>query len=84
MVELLLKNKSPINATDVAGQTPLHHAIAEGHGMFVLWILIFGWYLDGADKKQVTRPLRCWKLERKQTRKTLMDVWRWIWHPTHR
>jgi 26S proteasome non-ATPase regulatory subunit 10 len=32
MVELLLKNKSPINATDVAGQTPLHHAIAEGHG----------------------------------------------------
>jgi ankyrin repeat protein len=42
MVELLLKNKSPINATDVAGQTPLHHAIAEGHGMFVLWILIFG------------------------------------------
>jgi len=42
MVELLLKNKSPINATDVAGQTPLHHAIAEGHGMFFLWILIFG------------------------------------------
>jgi 26S proteasome non-ATPase regulatory subunit 10 len=32
MVELLLKNKSPVNATDVAGQTPLHHAIAEGHG----------------------------------------------------
>jgi 26S proteasome non-ATPase regulatory subunit 10 len=32
MVELLLKNKSPLNATDVAGQTPLHHAIAEGHG----------------------------------------------------
>jgi 26S proteasome non-ATPase regulatory subunit 10 len=34
MVELLLKNKSPINASDVAGQTPLHHAIAEGHGEF--------------------------------------------------
>lgn len=32
MVELLLNNKSPINATDVAGQTPLHHAVAEGHG----------------------------------------------------
>jgi 26S proteasome non-ATPase regulatory subunit 10 len=32
MVELLLKNKSPLNMTDVAGQTPLHHAIAEGHG----------------------------------------------------
>ncbi len=36
MVDLLLKNKSPLNATDVAGQTPLHHAIAEGHGKFVL------------------------------------------------
>jgi 26S proteasome non-ATPase regulatory subunit 10 len=33
MVELLLKNKSPLNATDIAGYTPLHHAIAEGHGM---------------------------------------------------
>lgn len=33
MTELLLKNKSPINMTDSAGQTPLHHAVAEGHGM---------------------------------------------------
>ena len=33
MVELLLKKKSPLNATDMAGYTPLHHAIAEGHGM---------------------------------------------------
>ena len=33
MVELLLKNKSPLNATDMAGYTPLHHAVAEGHGM---------------------------------------------------
>jgi 26S proteasome non-ATPase regulatory subunit 10 len=32
MVEFLLKNKSPVNASDAAGQTPLHHAIAEGHG----------------------------------------------------
>lgn len=32
LVELLLQNKSPLNAADVAGQTPLHHAIAEGHG----------------------------------------------------
>ena len=41
MVELLLKNKSPINATDVAGQTPLHHAVAEGHGKFLfaeIWV----------------------------------------------
>jgi 26S proteasome non-ATPase regulatory subunit 10 len=36
MVELLIKNKSPLNPTDVAGQTPLHHAVAEGHGMFLL------------------------------------------------
>lgn len=35
MVELLIKKQSPINATDVAGQTPLHHAVAEGHGKFL-------------------------------------------------
>jgi 26S proteasome non-ATPase regulatory subunit 10 len=32
MVTLLLKHKSPLNATDSAGYTPLHHAAAEGHG----------------------------------------------------
>ncbi|KAI1840498.1 hypothetical protein JX265_008605 [Neoarthrinium moseri] len=32
MVNLLLKNKSPLNATDTAGYTALHHAMAEGHG----------------------------------------------------
>ncbi|KAL2063003.1 hypothetical protein VTL71DRAFT_6075 [Oculimacula yallundae] len=32
MVELLIKNRSPLDASDVAGQTPLHHAVAEGHG----------------------------------------------------
>lgn len=32
MVNLLLKNKSPLNATDSAGYTALHHAVAEGHG----------------------------------------------------
>ncbi|KFA47672.1 hypothetical protein S40293_07695 [Stachybotrys chartarum IBT 40293] len=32
MVQLLLKNRSPLNATDNEGYTPLHHAIAEGHG----------------------------------------------------
>lgn len=36
IVEILLKNKSPLNATDSAGQTPLHHAIAEGHGKFLI------------------------------------------------
>lgn len=48
MVELLIKNKSPINATDVAGQTPLHHAVAEGHGMFCSSISF-------VDSKQVLR-----------------------------
>lgn len=33
MVMLLLKNRSPLNATDNEGFTPLHHAVAEGHGM---------------------------------------------------
>ena len=32
MINLLVKNKSPLNATDVAGYTALHHAVAEGHG----------------------------------------------------
>jgi 26S proteasome non-ATPase regulatory subunit 10 len=39
MVELLIKKQSPVNATDVAGQTPLHHAVAEGHGRFLLQFL---------------------------------------------
>lgn len=32
MVTLLLRNRSPLNAADSEGFTPLHHAIAEGHG----------------------------------------------------
>lgn len=32
MVKLLLDNLSPVNAQDRSGLTPLHHAIAEGHG----------------------------------------------------
>lgn len=32
MVTLLLKQKSSLNPTDNEGYTPLHHAIAEGHG----------------------------------------------------
>jgi 26S proteasome non-ATPase regulatory subunit 10 len=36
MINLLIKHRSPINATDSAGQTPLHHAVAEGHGEFLL------------------------------------------------
>lgn len=36
MVNLLLQNKSPLNATDSDGQTALHHAVAEGHGEWSL------------------------------------------------
>mgnify|MGYP005989078177 CR=1 FL=1 len=36
IILLLLKNMSPLNATDNEGYTPLHHAIAEGHGMFLI------------------------------------------------
>jgi 26S proteasome non-ATPase regulatory subunit 10 len=32
MVNLLVKHRSPLNATDSAGYTALHHAVAEGHG----------------------------------------------------
>jgi 26S proteasome non-ATPase regulatory subunit 10 len=32
MVELFIKHRSPLSASDDAGQTPLHHAVAEGHG----------------------------------------------------
>lgn len=35
MISLLLKNRSPLNPTDNEGYTPLHHAIAEGHGMYL-------------------------------------------------
>ncbi|KAI1630983.1 ankyrin repeat-containing domain protein [Biscogniauxia mediterranea] len=34
MLKLLLENRSPLNATDDAGYTALHHAVAEGHGEF--------------------------------------------------
>lgn len=49
MVELLLKNKSPLNASDVAGQTPLHHAIAEGHGDTAVALLKAGAETDKKD-----------------------------------
>jgi len=49
MVELLLKNKSPLDATDAAGQTPLHHAIAEGHGDTAVALLKAGAATDKKD-----------------------------------
>lgn len=32
LVDLLVKNRSPVDPEDNDGQTPLHHAVAEGNG----------------------------------------------------
>ncbi|UNI15242.1 putative ankyrin-repeat protein [Purpureocillium takamizusanense] len=44
MVLLLLRNRSPLNPTDGEGFTPLHHAVAEGHGDVAVALL-----KEGAD-----------------------------------
>ncbi|KZZ94811.1 Ankyrin repeat-containing domain protein [Moelleriella libera RCEF 2490] len=36
MVRLLLQCRSPLNAADNEGYTPLHHAVAEGHAIALL------------------------------------------------
>lgn len=32
LLDLFILHQSPLNPADIAGQTPLHHAIAEGRG----------------------------------------------------
>jgi len=49
MVQLMLTSQSPINATDSAGQTALHHAIAEGHGDTAVALLKAGAEHDKRD-----------------------------------
>jgi len=49
MMALLLKNGSPLNATDESGYTPLHHAIAEGHGDAAIALLKAGAETDIRD-----------------------------------
>ena len=49
MVKLLLDNESPLNATDIAGYTALHHAISEGHGDTALVLLKAGAETDKKD-----------------------------------
>ena len=44
MCLLLLKKLSPTNPQDVEGYTPLHHAVAEGHGDTAVALL-----KEGAD-----------------------------------
>ena len=49
MVNLLLKARSPLNATDSAGYTALHHAVAEGHGDTAVALLKAGAETDRKD-----------------------------------
>ncbi|KAK0656177.1 ankyrin repeat domain-containing protein [Cercophora newfieldiana] len=49
MVNLLIKAKSPLNATDSSGYTALHHAVAEGHGDTAVALLKAGVETDKKD-----------------------------------
>ncbi|KAJ0121715.1 hypothetical protein J7T55_008882 [Diaporthe amygdali] len=49
MVNLLIKNRSPLSATDSDGQTALHHAVAEGHGDAAVALLKAGAESDKRD-----------------------------------
>lgn len=49
MINLLVKNKSPLNATDSSGYTALHHAIAEGHGAAAVALIKAGAETDKKD-----------------------------------
>ncbi|KAL1604646.1 putative ankyrin-repeat protein [Nothophoma quercina] len=49
MKALLDTGKSPLNATDVDGQTALHHAISEGHGDTAMLLLQRGAEFDKKD-----------------------------------
>lgn len=46
---LLEEGKSPINATDIDGLTALHHAVSEGHGDAVIFLLKSGAEADKRD-----------------------------------
>ncbi|KAM3074109.1 putative ankyrin-repeat protein [Clarireedia jacksonii] len=71
LVELLLKNKSPLNPTDIAGQTPLHHAIAEGHGDTAVALLKAG---AETDKKDVDGFLALDLAPDKQVKKYIVQM----------
>lgn len=49
MVKLLLDNLSPLNSQDRSGLTPLHHAVAEGHGDVAIELLKRGAESDRLD-----------------------------------
>ncbi|RDW72017.1 putative proteasome regulatory particle subunit 2 [Coleophoma crateriformis] len=71
MVELLLKNRSPLNPSDIAGQTPLHHAIAEGHGDTAVALLKAG---AETDKKDVDGCLAMELAPDAQVRKFILQT----------
>jgi 26S proteasome non-ATPase regulatory subunit 10 len=52
------KSASPINASDKFGQTPLHHACAEGHVEAAILLVRLGADQDRLDKQGET-PLQC-------------------------
>lgn len=54
MKALLDTGKSPLNATDVDGQTALHHAVSEGHGDAALLLLQRGAEWDRKDAWEKT------------------------------
>ena len=51
LITLLADAGSPLNATDVDGMTPLHHAIAEGWGDAAVALLRRGANSGTADKE---------------------------------
>ncbi|KAF2746455.1 putative proteasome regulatory particle subunit [Sporormia fimetaria CBS 119925] len=52
MIKLLLgEGKSPVNAADSDGWTPLHHAVSEGHGDAALVLLLAGAEFEKEDKE---------------------------------
>jgi 26S proteasome non-ATPase regulatory subunit 10 len=50
LINLLLDHQSPINAQDIDGCTPFHHAVAEGHGDAAVTLLKRGAETDIKDK----------------------------------
>ena len=53
-MKLLIDAKAPLNATDVNGWTPLHHALAEGHGEVAIALIEAGANYDVKDSEGKT------------------------------
>lgn len=55
LVELLCEKKSPVNAVDINGWTPLFHALAEGHGDIA--VMLVNKY-DANDQSEDSKGLK--------------------------